>query len=215
MIRRTFGCCLALVLAAVLLVAAVAAAPFISAQTPKAISAVRHGISVLESDVNGKSTPSIARQWPSGPPAQPTPWAKAEPTAPPVISVGTSWVQPSSANCQWGGGILAQDANLDLQGAVTYPSLSAWYHQSAGWWETAQNDLLGLCGQGPEPTAAECLVDMAHFQTAVATHEAAPSNTVVPDNTQFDQQWNATWIGNYTRLEAIWNSTGCGQQTGN
>lgn len=218
MIRRGFGCGLALVLAAVLLVAAVAAAPFISAQAPKAISAVKSGIARLEADVEGKPTPSIARLWPSGPTATPQPTQQPTPTPwtwPTPWPGGTAWAEPSPATCQWGVAILAQDAQFDLQGAVTYPTLAAWYHQSAGWWEVAQNDLTGLCGQGPEPTSAECLADMAHFQTAIATHEAAPTNTIIPDNTAFDQQWNATWIANYARLEAIWTGTGCGQRAGN
>jgi len=211
-IRKGFGCGLALVSTLALVIAGLVVAPLVVPRVPSVISAVKHEVSALQSDIKGKPSPGT---WPSGPPAQPTPWAKSEPTAPPVISVGTSWVQPSPANCQWGGGILAQDAQLDLQGAVTYPSLSSWYHETAGWWEVAQNDLLGLCGQGPEPTAAACLADVAHFQTGQASHQAAASNTTVPDNTQFDQQWNAQWISNYSRLMSIWSSTGCAQQVGN
>jgi len=211
LIRRTFGCCLGLLLAAVLLAAAVASAPFIFTQAPAAISAVRREVTVLEADLKGKPTPLAPSLWPSPAPVGPSPRATATPTP----AGGSTWAQPSSANCSWGEFTLAQDAQDDLAGVGLYPSLSAWYHQTAGWWETAQNDLMGLCGHGPEPTAAECEADMAHFQTAQATHENAASSTIVPDNTLTDQQWNATWIASYTRLESIWSSTGCAQRAGN
>jgi len=79
MIRRTVGCCLGLVVMVALVGAAAIVSPLVAPRVPSAISAVRHGISVLEADLKGKPSPA---HWPMG--STPTPAPTAQPTATPT-----------------------------------------------------------------------------------------------------------------------------------
>ena len=199
MIRRALGClsgCSALLLAVVIFAVGLAVLPQAQKEIPKAAQTIGQVVSTLQQDFRSVG--------PSRLPVNPAPLPSA-------------FAQPSASDCQWGAGVLLEDRTLDLQGVVQYPQVATWYQQTAGWWGSAYTDLQGLCGAGVPPSSQACAADLAHFQQAYSTHQNAAGSagsTGVPDNTQADQAWNATWEANYRRLESIWTATGCGASGG-
>ena len=196
MIRRALGClsgCAALVVGVGLFAALVAFAPAITRAIPQVREAVSREAAALQKELSQATAPQHLPSTPAPLPGGFTP--------------------PSASDCQWAEGILLEDRTLDLQAVSTYPQVAPWYQQTAGWWGSAYTDLQGLCGAGGPPSSQACAADLAHFQQAYSTHQSAAGSagsTGVPDNTQADQAWNATWMANYQRLESIWAATGCG-----
>ena len=193
---------------AALVVTVVMVGPFAMANGPRAISAVKQEVAVLEADMKDSARNTQPTPAPTVPPGQ-----QPSPAPTPSPSGQTAWLQPSADSCSWAEGILTEDHTLDLQAATQYTAWTTYYRTTAQWWVQAGQVVRDLCGGGAPPTVATCQAVLGHFDTAESTHiSAANGNSPAsePGTLASDRSWNLTWVANYKRLFDIVDQTGCG-----
>ena len=155
-------------------------------------------------------SPTAPSTTPFAPPITLYPGTTATPTAavapgPASPAALISW---SSADCTWAESTMQLDEHLDQQEAWAiaegfdprYPNLS--FEQAYITWEQDWAMVLAqvqsICTTGVPVTSDHIAQARADFALAIASHQADAQKH--PDNAGFD----ATWIANYTRIDAMY-----------